>query len=45
LQSDLGLVHSDASEEPFNRGGEIGPLRTSHDAADGVFKPQPEARD
>src|SRR5262249_23950337 len=45
LQPDRGLVRGDASEEPFNRGGEIGPLRPSHDDADGILQPQPEARD
>jgi len=45
LQPVRGLVRGDASKEPFKLCGEIGPLRTSHDDADGILKPQPEARD
>jgi hypothetical protein len=45
LQPDRGLVRGDASEEPFKLCGEIGPLSTSHDDADCILKPEPEARD
>src|SRR5215471_13101843 len=45
LQPECSLVRGDASEEPFNLCGEIGPLRSSHDDASGILQPKPEAHD